>query len=549
MKALILAGGAGTRLRPITHTRAKQLVPVANTPILFYGIESMVAAGIVDIGVIIGDTGPEVREALGDGSRFGATITYLPQDAPLGLAHCVLIARDFLADDDFVMYLGDNLLEQDLAAFVDAFESARTAADPPAAQILLKQVPDPHRFGIATLDADGHVLQLVEKPEDPPSDLALVGVYLFDPTIHDAVAAIEPSERGELEITDAIQWLIDQGHRVRCELLTGWWIDTGKLTPLLEANRLLLDKLTTRIDGTVDAALGRRRQGRHRGGVGGRQLDAARPAGDRAQHARRRQLRRPVQRHRRRLRDRQQRDRALRRDGRLEGARHPPAGGQPDRSGGRRVPHPEPSPGAAPDGRRPLPDRRRVMASIVEFQTASAAIDGLVVVTMRQVSDERGTVRELFRASAFETAGVPLDDFRQINVTETRAGAVRGIHAEAMTKLVAVVAGEALGAFVDLRAGSRTAGAVVTVRLVPGTQVLVPSGVGNGFQAVVDGTQYAYCFDREWQPGMAGSACSPLDPALGIEWPVAIDPDDRAQVSAKDVAAPSLAEVLGGGRG
>jgi glucose-1-phosphate thymidylyltransferase len=253
MKALILAGGSGTRLRPITHTRAKQLVPVANTPILFYGIESMVAAGIVDLGVIIGETGPEVRAALGDGSRFGARITYLPQHAPLGLAHCVLIARDFLADDDFVMYLGDNLLEQDLGAFVAAFETARAGVDPPAAQILLKQVPDPHRFGIATLDGDGHVVHLVEKPEDPPSDLALVGVYLFDRRIHDAVAAIEPSARGELEITDAIQWLIDHGHRVRCELLSGWWIDTGKLTPLLEANRLLLDKLVTRVEGTVDA--------------------------------------------------------------------------------------------------------------------------------------------------------------------------------------------------------------------------------------------------------------------------------------------------------
>ena len=167
MKALILAGGAGTRLRPITHTRAKQLVPVANTPILFYGIEAMVDAGIIEIGVITGDTGPEVREALGDGSRFGAKITYIPQDAPLGLAHCVLIARDFLGDDDFVMYLGDNLLEQDLGAFVQAFETARASADPPAAQILLKQVPDPQRFGIATLDADGHVVGLVEKPERP----------------------------------------------------------------------------------------------------------------------------------------------------------------------------------------------------------------------------------------------------------------------------------------------------------------------------------------------------------------------------------------------
>ncbi|MBA3605237.1 MAG: glucose-1-phosphate thymidylyltransferase [Actinomycetota bacterium] len=254
MKALILAGGAGTRLRPITHTRAKQLVPVANTPILFYGIRAMVDAGIVDIGVIIGDTGPEVRDALGDGSAFGARITYLPQDAPLGLAHCVLIARQFLAADDFVMYLGDNLLEQDLGAFVDAFERARGGAEPPAAQILLKQVPDPHRFGIATLDAQGHVLHLVEKPDDPPSDLALVGVYLFDPTIHEAVAAIAPSARGELEITDAIQWLIDNGHRVRTELLSGWWIDTGKLTPLLEANRLLLDKLERRVAGTVDAS-------------------------------------------------------------------------------------------------------------------------------------------------------------------------------------------------------------------------------------------------------------------------------------------------------
>jgi glucose-1-phosphate thymidylyltransferase len=170
----------------------------------------------------------------------------------LGLAHCVLIARDFLGDDDFVMYLGDNLLEQDLGAFVSAFEAARSGTEPPVAQILLKQVPDPHRFGIASLDGDGHVVALVEKPEDPPSDLALVGVYLFDPTIHEAVRAIAPSARGELEITDAIQWLIDRGHRVRTELLTGWWIDTGKLTPLLEANRLLLEKLAPRLDGKID---------------------------------------------------------------------------------------------------------------------------------------------------------------------------------------------------------------------------------------------------------------------------------------------------------
>jgi glucose-1-phosphate thymidylyltransferase len=254
MKALILAGGAGTRLRPITHTRAKQLVPVANKPILFYGLEAMVAAGIIEIGVIVGDTRDEVMAALGDGSRFGASITYIAQDEPLGLAHCVLIAREFLGNDEFVMYLGDNLLEQDLGAFVTAFADARTNGLAPTAQILLKKVPDPHRFGIASLDAAGHVVHLVEKPADPPSDLALVGVYLFDPTIHEAVAAIKPSDRGELEITDAIQWLIDQGHRVRCELLSGWWIDTGKLTPLLEANRLLLDKLEPQILGSVDAA-------------------------------------------------------------------------------------------------------------------------------------------------------------------------------------------------------------------------------------------------------------------------------------------------------
>jgi glucose-1-phosphate thymidylyltransferase len=253
MKALILAGGAGTRLRPITHTSAKQLVPVANKPILFYGIEAMVAAGITDIGVIVGDTRNEVMAALGDGSQWGAAITFIPQDEPLGLAHCVLIASDFLGGDDFVMYLGDNLLEQDLGAFLDAFAAERASSQPPSAQILLKKVPDPHRFGIAELDATGHVVRLVEKPDDPPSDLALVGVYLFDRTIHDAVRAIKPSARGELEITDAIQWLVDEGFRVRQEILTGWWIDTGKLTPLLEANRLLLEKIETRIDGDVDA--------------------------------------------------------------------------------------------------------------------------------------------------------------------------------------------------------------------------------------------------------------------------------------------------------
>ena len=263
VKALILAGGAGTRLRPITHTRAKQLVPVANKPILFYGLEEIADAGIKEVGIVVGDTADEVRAAIGDGSAWGMSVTYLPQEAPLGLAHAVLIARDFLSDDDFVMYLGDNLLKQSLKDFVDKFEDDRRralsptldgAGEVPRAQILLKEVPDPHRFGVAELRGDGSVIRLLEKPDEPPSNLALVGVYLFDPTIHEAVSSIRPSARGELEITDAIQWLVDNGHRVRAEVLDGWWIDTGKLTPLLEANRLILETIERRIDGEVDSA-------------------------------------------------------------------------------------------------------------------------------------------------------------------------------------------------------------------------------------------------------------------------------------------------------
>jgi glucose-1-phosphate thymidylyltransferase len=257
MKGLILCGGEGTRLRPITHTSAKQLVPVANKPILFYGLEDMVEAGIKEIGIVVGGTAHEIEAAVGDGSRWGAEITYIPQEAPLGLAHCVLIARDFLADDDFVMYLGDNLIQQGVKEFVEAFESARARRSnggAPSAQILLAHVDDPRQFGVAEIGPDGEVVQLVEKPDDPPSDLALCGVYLFDPNIHDAVRAIAPSGRGELEITDAIQWLVDQGHVVRHEVLHGWWLDTGKKDPLLESNRLILETLEPRLDGSVDAA-------------------------------------------------------------------------------------------------------------------------------------------------------------------------------------------------------------------------------------------------------------------------------------------------------
>jgi len=263
VKALVLSGGAGTRLRPITHTRAKQLVPVANKPVLFYGLEAIASAGVKQVGVVVGETAGEIKAAVGDGSAFGLEVTYLEQGAPLGLAHAVLIAREFLGDDDFVMYLGDNLLQQDLRDFVDRFQAQRSRATAPrlgeespllpSAQILLAHVPDPQRFGVAELDGTGRVLRLVEKPEVPPSDLALVGVYLFDHHIHQAVRSIGPSGRGELEITDAIQWLIDAGHVVLSEILHGWWIDTGKLTPLLEANRLLLEVVERRIDGEVDA--------------------------------------------------------------------------------------------------------------------------------------------------------------------------------------------------------------------------------------------------------------------------------------------------------
>ena len=255
MKGLILSGGAGTRLRPITHTSAKQLVPVANKPILFYGIEDMVAAGIRDIGIIVGDTGPAIMAAAGDGSRWGINITYIEQDAPLGLAHCVLIAREFLGEDDFVVYLGDNMLQQGLDEFIERFESERLSAEgsTPVAQILLAHVDDPRQFGVAAINASGDVIRLVEKPADPPSDLALVGVYLFDHHVHDAVRAIDPSARGELEITDAIQWLLDRGFTVRHEVLQGWWLDTGKKDPLLESNRRILELIEPSIRGSVDA--------------------------------------------------------------------------------------------------------------------------------------------------------------------------------------------------------------------------------------------------------------------------------------------------------
>jgi len=246
LKGLILSGGRGTRLRPITHTSAKQLVPVANKPVLFYGIEAMAAAGIEEVGIIIApETGDEIREAAGDGGAFGVKITYIIQDEPAGLAHAVLTAEPFLGADPFVMYLGDNLLQGGMTELVAAFQ-----ANAPDALILLTPVPDPEHYGVAELE-DGRVVRLAEKPPEPKTDLALVGVYMFTAAIHDAARAIDPSDRGELEITDAIQYLVDSGKRVEPHIVRGWWKDTGRLEDMLEANRLILDNLEPRLDGEL----------------------------------------------------------------------------------------------------------------------------------------------------------------------------------------------------------------------------------------------------------------------------------------------------------
>ena len=246
MKGLILSGGKGTRLRPLTYTSAKQLVPVANKPVLFYGIESIAEAGITDIGIVVGDTQAEIRAAVGDGSRWGVRVTYIEQDSPRGLAHAVKISEPFIGREPFVMYLGDNLLNKGITHFVREFEREK-----PAAQILLARVPDPQMFGVAQLQ-DGRVIKLVEKPKEPIGDLALVGVYMFGPEVFESVNRITPSLRNELEITDAIQNLIDRGLTVRPHIVDGWWKDTGKLEDMLEANRLILETFERRIDGSVD---------------------------------------------------------------------------------------------------------------------------------------------------------------------------------------------------------------------------------------------------------------------------------------------------------
>lgn len=246
MKGLILSGGTGSRLRPITHTSAKQLVPVANKPVLFYAIEAMKQAGIEDIGIVVGETKDEIIEAVGDGAAWGLNVSYIEQDAPSGLAHAVKVSKSFLGEDDFVMFLGDNLVKSGIAGLVKEFNARR-----PNAQILLAKVKDPQQFGVAELDGD-RVVRLVEKPKEPASDLALVGVYMFDRNIWEAVDNIRPSWRNELEITDALQYLIDKDFCVEPHIIDGWWKDTGKLEDMLEANRIILESIEGRIDGEVD---------------------------------------------------------------------------------------------------------------------------------------------------------------------------------------------------------------------------------------------------------------------------------------------------------
>ncbi len=246
MKGLILSGGKGTRLRPLTYTSAKQLIPVANKPVLEYCIDAMREANIEDVGIVVGETKKEIVEAVGDGSRYGLNVSYIEQDAPLGLAHAVMVSEEFIGNSSFVMMLGDNLIMDGIARFVESFDK-----DNANSHILLAKVQNPNQFGVAVIK-DDKVVDLIEKPKEFISDLALVGVYLFDDKIFEAVKQIQPSFRGELEITDAIAWLIKNGYTVSHHLVSGWWKDTGKLEDILEANRMVLDQLEMRVEGEID---------------------------------------------------------------------------------------------------------------------------------------------------------------------------------------------------------------------------------------------------------------------------------------------------------
>ena len=247
VKGLILSGGKGTRLYPLTYTSAKQLIPVANKPVLFRVIEAIRDAGITDIGIVVGDTAEEIERSVGRGGRWGINVTYIPQDAPLGLAHAVKISEDFLGDDRFVMFLGDNVIQGGISPLIAQFAESDYNS-----QIVLTRVDEPQQYGVAELDQDNRIVRLIEKPKEPPSDLALVGIYMFDSHIFEAVKAIKPSWRGELEITDAIQWLVEHNYYVYPYVHRGWWIDTGRPGDMLEANSLVLEELTPAVEGYVD---------------------------------------------------------------------------------------------------------------------------------------------------------------------------------------------------------------------------------------------------------------------------------------------------------
>jgi glucose-1-phosphate thymidylyltransferase len=246
LKGLILSGGKGSRLRPFTYTGAKQLMPIANKPILFYALESLAEAGVRSVGIVVGDTREQVVAAVGDGSRFGLEVEYIDQPVPLGIAHAVKISEGFLNGDPFVLYLGDNFLRGGIVSFVEEFRRSS-----PQCLVMLRQVPNPQDFGVARL-VDGRMVAVVEKPKEPPSDLAVIGIYMFGRQVFEAVNNIRPSARGELEITDTIQYLIDGGYDVRHRLVGEQWIDTGKMDDILEANRLILETLQPRQEGSVD---------------------------------------------------------------------------------------------------------------------------------------------------------------------------------------------------------------------------------------------------------------------------------------------------------
>lgn len=248
MKALVLSGGSGTRLRPFSYSMPKQLIPIANRPVLEHVLANIRDLGVTEVGIVVGGWGPQIAEAVGDGSRLGIRITYIRQDRPLGLAHCVLLARAFLGEDDFVMYLGDNMLPDGVAEVARQF-----AAERPDAQLVVRKVADPRNFGVAELDPAGRVARLVEKPARPRSDLALIGVYFFTAAIHRSIAAIGASVRGELEITDAVQHLVSRGGDVRAHEYAGYWKDTGRTEDVLECNRRMLETLTASVAGQVDA--------------------------------------------------------------------------------------------------------------------------------------------------------------------------------------------------------------------------------------------------------------------------------------------------------